>query len=112
MSGRVLAIGMMIVVLAPAGFVWATENERYARSLERICQNGVTPELVESHRQVTAALDKERTLTEFIGLDAIGRAQKKSVAMGPSTDGAHGRSVNLWGPQSPELAQGGCVQSP
>lgn len=112
MNGKtVLVLGVAVVMslLVPGPSLSASESERYWRTIEKICETGVTPDAVEAHRQFAAALDREATRSKVSVLGIRGklltREQLIRVAEGP-----HGRTNNFGGARTPDVAYANCFR--
>lgn len=79
---------LMLALLAPVATAEAFEAEvkRYLEAVLRVCQTGVTPELVQVYEQALKAADDAKY--------------------------GGGRASNFWGPKDPERSYLDCVQAP
>lgn len=87
MTRRFVVMGLlMLLATASETLAFQTEVRRYFDALARVCQTGITPEIVQRYEEAAKAVEAARY--------------------------GGGRDNNFWGVKTPEKAYIECLQSP
>lgn len=83
---RVLSVAFTALLAAGPASAFEVELDRYWQALARVCETGVSADLIRLHQEAVSAID--------------------AAAVGG------GRASNFWNPRTPEHAYLDCVQAP